>query len=96
MKHFLQSLIVGLIFISVYGSAQVGFNKVGYINSNLPTDSWVYNSVVIDSNNKILVVGYTDNGDGLIIRYLLNGVLDAESNWNTKNFREIAKILQLE
>ena len=74
------------------GTLDTTFNRTGFINADLPTDSLRYYSVALDSQGKIVVVGQDDNQDGLIARFLPNGVLDAESNWNLQNFREIAKI----
>ena len=74
------------------GSLDTTFNKTGYINLAQPTNSSEYYSVVFDGNHKICAVGQTkaqvDDRHGLIARYLSNGVLDAESNWNLQNFRE--------
>ena len=71
-------------------NAQVGFNKVGYV-TNIPNDSFMYYSVAVQPDGKIVAVGQTNNLDGLIGRFNANGDLDAESNWNLQNFREYAK-----
>jgi hypothetical protein len=88
MKHFVYSLIT-LLQIGFLCNAQVGFNKVGYV-VNIPNNSLFYNSVALQPDGKIVAVGGTDRNDfnGLIARFLPNGVLDAESNWNLQNFRE--------
>jgi uncharacterized delta-60 repeat protein len=71
----------------------------GYINTEDGTDSLRYYSVAIQTDGKIVLVGHTDldnlDSNGLIARYLSNGVLDAESNWNSQNFRESAQINNL-
>ena len=76
----LYSFLVLLIVVPVCQAAQVGFNKVGYINANLPTNSLSYNSVAIQTDGKIVVVGLTDDGDGLIARYNKDGTLDRTFN----------------
>ena len=60
----------------------------GFINTEGATNSSAYYSVAVQPDGKIVAVGWTDNNDGLIARFLSNGVLDAESNWNLQNFRE--------
>ncbi|NBP02254.1 MAG: hypothetical protein EBU90_19455 [Proteobacteria bacterium] len=79
------------------GELDTTFNRTGYINTEDGTNSNTYYSVVIDRRDKIVVVGQPDDGDdnGLIARYLSNGVLDAESNWNSQNFRESALLNNL-
>jgi uncharacterized delta-60 repeat protein len=75
------------------GTLDTTFNSgQGYINQEGNTNSLIYESVSLQPDGKILVVGINDTADGLIARYLSNGVLDAESNWNVKNFRESAQI----
>ncbi|NBP03119.1 MAG: hypothetical protein EBU90_24005 [Proteobacteria bacterium] len=78
------------------GTLDTTFNGTGYINGTDSINSWIYYSVFVDKNNKIVVVGRSDplamQTDGVIVRYLSNGQLDTESNWNSQNFREIAKI----
>ena len=72
------------------GSLDRTFNGTGFINTEDGTDSLFYNSVALQPDGKIVAVGMTDGNDpnGLIARFLPNGVLDAESNWNLQNFRE--------
>ena len=78
------------------GSLDTTFNKTGYINLAQPTNSSEYYSVVFDGNHKICAVGQTkaqvNDQHGSIARYLSNGVLDADSNWNSQSFRESAQI----
>ncbi len=66
----------------------------GYVNAEDVlggNNSGRYVGVAIDGQGKIVAVGATDASDGLIARYLSNGVLDAENNWNVKNYRESCK-----
>ena len=80
------------------GTLDTTFNGTGYINGANSINSWFYYSVFVDKNSKIIVVGRSDSDvvdmqtDGVIARYLSNGVLDTESNWSTQNFRESAQI----
>jgi len=78
------------------GTLDTTFNGTGYINGTNSINSWFYYSVFVDKNSKILVVGKSDfvdmQTDGVIARYLSNGVLDTESNWNAQNFRKSAQI----
>lgn len=76
----LYSFLVLLIFVPVCILAQVGFNKVGYINTEDGTDSHAYYDVIIDKDNKILAVGTTDLGTALIARYNQDGKLDTMFN----------------
>jgi uncharacterized delta-60 repeat protein len=70
------------------GTLDNTFNETGFINADLPTNSDSYYSVAIQTDGKIVTVGFTSNNRSLIARFLSNGVLDAESNWNLQNFRE--------
>ncbi|NBP02252.1 MAG: hypothetical protein EBU90_19445 [Proteobacteria bacterium] len=82
------------------GTLDTTFNTTGYINLAQPTNSFEYYSVASDRNHKLILVGQTKDTvpglgidfHGLIARYLSNGVLDAESNWNSQSFRESAQI----
>ncbi len=78
------------------GLLDTAFNGTGYVNVDGAHNSCLYYGVAIDGQGKIVAVGQTDDLgggaiNGLIARYLSNGVLDAESNWNMKNFRESCK-----
>ena len=72
------------------GSLDQTFNAPHGFITNVPNNSFAYNSVALQPDGKIVAVGETDGNDnnGLIARFLSNGVLDAESNWNLQNFRE--------
>lgn len=49
----------------------------GFINTeNGGTDSFLFNAVAFDDQQRIVAVGKTDANTGLIIRYTANGVLD--------------------
>lgn len=74
------------------GTLDTTFNGTGFINTEGMTNSFYYRSFTLDLQGRIIVVGHTDDDNGLIVRYLANGVLDAESNWNTNNYRESANI----
>ena len=74
------------------GTLDTTFNQTGFINTEGMTNSFYYRSFTLDLQGRIIVVGHTDDDNGLIVRYLANGVLDAESNWNTNNYRESANI----
>ena len=67
----------------------------GYINQAGNTNASAYFSVVIDDNDKIVVVGQTNDDNGLIARFNDDGnldmILDAENKSNLKIFREYAK-----
>ncbi len=71
------------------GLLDTTFNGTGYVDGG--NDSSHYAGVAIDGQGKIVAVGATDVNNGLIARYLSNGVLDAENNWNVKNYRESCK-----
>ncbi|NBP02250.1 MAG: hypothetical protein EBU90_19435 [Proteobacteria bacterium] len=80
------------------GSRETLVNKIGYFDcsyknifDNLAATLRYY-SVVIDSQQKIIVVGSFVGPSGLVARYIANGVLDAQSNWNSKNYRVGAQI----
>jgi hypothetical protein len=55
---------------------------VGYVTAENGTDSNSYYAVAIDSQDRIIVVGFTDAPDerGLIVRYLPSGALDEAFN----------------
>ena len=72
------------------GTLDTTLNQTGFIKRE--TDFKIYNGVTIDSEGRIIAVGQTDANKGLIARFLSNGVLDAESNWNLQNFRESKNI----
>jgi hypothetical protein len=67
------------------GSFDTSFNNVGYMTSENGTESWYFNDLVVDQYNRIIAVGITDSIKGLVVRYLSNGLLDAQGNWNLKN-----------
>ena len=72
------------------GILDTTFNRQGtpgYL-TNVPSNSLEFSNIRIDRQGKIIVAGKTGNDNGLIARFLSNGVLDAESNWNLQNFRE--------
>ena len=75
MKKFLYRVIVLLIFLPLYGAAQVGFNKGGYV-TNVPNNSFIYRSVALQPDGKIVAVGITDDLNGLIARFNPDGSLD--------------------
>jgi uncharacterized delta-60 repeat protein len=62
------------------GSFDTTFNTTGYINSEGDTNSYVYNHVVLQDDGKIIVVGYTDGDDGIILRFNTDGSLDTTFN----------------
>jgi len=61
------------------GTIDTTFNTTGYINTDAPADSKIYYSVILDESEHIIAVGTTDATDGLIIRYLADGVLDTST-----------------
>ena len=79
MKKFLYRVIVLLIFLPLYGAAQVGFNKGGYV-TNVPNNSFIYRSVALQPDGKIVAVGRTDDDNGLIARFNTDGSLDQTFN----------------
>lgn len=64
------------------------FNKTGYINVENGTDSKQFNSIGLDHKGRIVAVGSNDENQGLIVRYLANGTLDAAGNWNSNSLIE--------
>ena len=85
MKHFVYSLIA-LLQVGFLCNAQVAFNKVGYV-VNVPNNSSIYYSVALQPDGKIVAVGATNNGvgliNGLIARFNTNGELDQTFNNGT-------------
>jgi uncharacterized delta-60 repeat protein len=83
MKHFVYSLITLLQVGFLCNAAQVGFNKVGYV-TNVPNNSSIYRSVAVQpADGKIVVVGQTDDDNGLIARFNADGALDSTFNNGT-------------
>jgi uncharacterized delta-60 repeat protein len=80
-----------IVRFNTNGTLDTTFNGTGFI-ANVLNNSSYYSAVAIDSQGRIMAVGETDNSDGILVRFLSNGVLDAESNWNLKNFRESKNI----
>ncbi|NBP03120.1 MAG: hypothetical protein EBU90_24010 [Proteobacteria bacterium] len=83
------------------GTFDTTFNGTGYNTTEDSIDCWEYYAVKIDNNGRLFVTGRSGTnpptnppalGHGILARYLPNGLLDTESNWNAQNFREIAKI----
>lgn len=76
------------------------FNKTGFVKTASGAAAQSYIGIASALDNKIIVVGQTGiqfianvaRQLSIVARYLSNGVLDAESNWNLKNFRESKNI----
>jgi uncharacterized delta-60 repeat protein len=69
------------------GSLDRTFNTTGF-STNIPNNSFVYNSVALQPDGKILVVGQTDSAnfltDGIIVRFNSDGSLDT-TGFNAPN-----------
>ena len=69
------------------GTLDTTFNGQGFINSETigvaETNSFEFNDCALDSQEKIIVIGYTGNGKGLILKLNDNGTLD--TNFNPPN-----------
>lgn len=73
------SAIVLAKYNSTTGALDSTFGNNGKVITKLDNNSWVANSMKIDSTGRIVVSGHYDNGtnkSGLIIRYASNGVID--------------------
>lgn len=68
------------------------FNKTGFVKTASGAAAQSYIGIASTLDNKIIAAGKTGNINAVIARFLSNGVLDAESNWNLKNFRESKNI----
>jgi hypothetical protein len=64
-------------------------NKTGFVKTSFGNANQSYEGLARTSDNKFIAVGQTGlESVAVVARYLSNGVLDAESNWNLKNYRE--------
>lgn len=58
-------------------------------------DPGYYEDVVIDLQGMIIAVGIDNGNEGVITRYLSNGVLDSSANWSLENCRQHNKLAGL-
>jgi uncharacterized delta-60 repeat protein len=80
----------GLILrLTENGQFDKTFNKTGFVKTSSGPAVQSYIGIASALDNKIIVVGQTGiQFIAIVARYLSNGILDAESNWNLQNFRE--------
>ncbi len=73
----------GIVKFDSLGFLDSTFSEDGIVNTDIPYDEFeIVNDIVIQADNKILMVGYTDASadnaaDVVVVRYLQEGVLDS-------------------
>ncbi|NBP02253.1 MAG: hypothetical protein EBU90_19450 [Proteobacteria bacterium] len=75
------------------GTLDTTFNTTGFVKTSFGNANQAYEGLARTLDNKFIAVGQTGlESVAVVARYLSNGVLDAESNWNSQSFRESAQI----